>query len=230
MTKTNLLKILIISLLLIFGCSNKQKNTEVKREISTAQKIANAAGIKKWDSVNSLAFTFNVKIGKKEIHRSWYWEPKNDIVKFYSAGRKDSTVFSHNQIGKNSSPEIIKRDKQFINDSYWLLFPFHLIWDKNVDISVSDSFSKLPIGKRQAVKVIVKYSADKGYTPNDVYDLYLDDNYKIIEWAYHKNNSPVPNRVTKWIDYKQIGGLNLSLNRPGKDDNFKVWFTDVTVK
>ena len=127
-------------------------------------------------------------------------------------------------------PEILKRDKQFINDSYWLLFPFHLVWDKDVDINLSDSFSALPIGKGEAVKLVVKYTSGKGYTPNDKYELYLGDDYKIIEWAYHKNDSPKPNRITKWEDYKKIGPLTLSLNRPGKDDNFRVWFTNVEIK
>jgi len=230
MFKVNLLKIIIINLLLICGCSNKQKTADVKKTISISQKIANASGFKKWDSVNSLTFTFNVKIGDRQIHRSWYWDPKNNVVKFYTEDKKDSTVFSHGKIGATSSPEILKRDKQFINDSYWLLFPFHLVWDKDVDITLADSFSSLPIGKGQAAKVIVKYKSDKGYTPNDIYDMYLDNDYKIIEWAYHKNNSPTPNRVTKWEDYKKIGPLILSLNRPGKDDSFKVWFTNVEVK
>ncbi len=230
MKRINLLKLLIISLLFVYGCSNTGKKIFTKKIESISQVIADSSGFKKWDTVNSLAFTFNVKIGEKQIHRSWYWEPKNDIVKFYSNDKKDSTVFSHKKISKNSASDLLKKDKQFINDSYWLLFPFHLVWDKNVDITLSDSFAPLPIGKGQAVKIVVKYTSDEGYTPNDRYELYIGDDYRIIEWAYHKNDSPKPNRITKWEDYKKIGQLTLSLNRPGKDDSFRVWFTNVEIK
>ncbi len=224
-------KILILCLLLFAGCrNNTQKKHPVKKQISIAQKIAGAAGLSNWNNVNSIAFTFNVKIGDKQIHRTWYWEPKNDIIKFYLPNKKDSTVFSQAKTDKSSSPEIIKRDKQFINDSYWLLFPFHLVWDNNVSITLQKNLSASPIGGKQAGEVVVKYTADKGYTPNDKYILYIDGNNNIIEWAYYKNSSSTPSRVTKWKDYKKFGPLTISLNRPGENDNFRVWFTNVEVK
>lgn len=230
MSKNYLIKFLIINLLFIFGCKDASEKIISHKQISTARQIANASGFSEWEKVNSIAFTFNVKVGNRQIHRSWFWEPKKDIVTFYSQNKKDSTVFSHGKISINSLPEILKLDKQFINDSYWLLFPFHLVWDDNVDITFPDSFSRLPIGKGQALKVVVKYTSDKGYTPNDIYDLYIGNDYKIIEWAYHNNGSITPNRVTKWEDYKKIGHLTLSLNRPSKDNTFRVWFTNVEVK
>jgi hypothetical protein len=30
-------------------------------------------------------------------------------------------------------------DKMFINDQYWFLFPFHLVWDSMITVSVKEN-------------------------------------------------------------------------------------------
>jgi hypothetical protein len=78
--------------------------------------------------------------------------------------------------------------------------------------------------------VVVTYPATGGYTPGDVYDLYLDDDYRLIQWVYRHGGSEKPTRISTWNDHRKVGPLTLSLNHQGEDQNFRVWFTNVGVK
>ena len=86
-----------------------------------------------------------------------------------------------------------------------------------------------PLEKVSATEVVVRYVSGKGYTPDDVYKLYVDDNMQVREWSYLKGGREPPARITTWSDYQSIGGMDLSLLREGRG-GFKVWFTDVRVE
>jgi len=227
----NLLLFMFFAVLFLFGCSNQNSNKKPaeQKELTVAEKIANIYGASSFGKVNSITFTFNVQKGKKQVHRSWYWEPKTGLVKFLSYGKEKPFTYFRKQLSENPTGELKSIDAKFINDQYWLLFPLHLVLDKNVKVSLDKGLYKLPIGEGETKRAIVEYSGGEGYTPNDRYELYLDDNYKIVQWIYRRNNSPTPTRLTKWVDYKHIGPLYLSLDRPGKDKSFRVWFTNVEV-
>jgi len=228
----SLLLFLLFTVLLLSGCSNQNQNNKPaeQKELTVAEKIANVYGAKSFDKVNSIKFTFNVQKGEKQVHRSWYWEPKTGLVKFLLYGKEKPFTYFRKQIAENPTDELKGIDAKFINDQYWLLFPIHLVLDKNVKVNLDKGLHKLPIGEGETKRAIVEYSGGEGYTPNDKYELYLDDNFKIVQWIYRRNNSPTPTRLTKWEKYKKVGLLYLSLNRPGKDKSFRVWFTDVEVK
>ncbi len=230
--KKNTYLFILLAGLLLSGCKKQTPTNKPaeQKELTVAEKIANVYGAASFDKVNSIKFTFNVQKGKKQVHRSWYWEPKTGLVKFLSYNKEKPFTYFRKQLSENPTDELKSIDSKFINDQYWLLFPLHLVLDKNVNVSLDKGMFKLPIGEGETKRVIVEYSGGKGYTPNDKYELYIDNNYKIVQWIYRRNNSPTPTRLTKWEDYKQVGPLYLSLNRPGKDGSFRVWFTDVEVK
>ena len=64
--------------LLAFGCAGWTHSNST----SPRDRLADAYGIKNFDQVEELRYTFNVKIGDKVISRSWSWEPKTDRVTF----------------------------------------------------------------------------------------------------------------------------------------------------
>ncbi len=232
---SNLIPLIYILILTLTTCSERKEQNSVTterpaKELTVAQKIANVYGTGSFDKVNSIKFTFNVQKGEKQVHRTWFWEPKTGLVKFLSYGKDKPFTYLRNQLSENPTDELKNIDAKFINDQYWLLFPLHLVMDENVSVKLEPGLHKLPIGEGQARLVTVEYSGNKGYTPNDRYELYIDDNYKIVQWIYRRNNSPTPTRLTKWENYNKIGPLYLSLNRPGKDGSFRVWFTGVGVK
>ena len=85
------------------------------------------------------------------------------------------------------------------------------------------------MGAGKARCVVVTYPATGGYTPGDVYDLILDDQYRLMQWVYRRGGSEKPTQISTWEDHRKVGPLAVSLNHQGEDQNFQVWFTTVGV-
>ena len=198
-------------------------------EADIRQKVAEAYGIQSFGQIEQMRYTFNVQAGDKHVSRSWIWQPKTDEVIFTAGSEAQPVTYNRKKISAATPDNLRKIDGRFINDNYWLLFPIHMAWDHQAKVDEVGR-QDLPIGSGKASCLVVSYPPEGGYTPGDVYDLFLDDNFRIIQWIYRKGGSKVPTRVAAWDDYRQVGPLVLSLNRPGADKNFRVWFTNVAVK
>jgi hypothetical protein len=105
-----------------------------------------------------------------------------------------------------------------------------LYWDQSATVTVDEAPLNLPIGTGQAKRLTVRYPANEGYTPGDVYELFVDSSDRIVQWIYRKGGDPKPTRITTWEDYKKVGPLTLSLDHNSHDGAFRVWFTDVAVR
>lgn len=183
--------------------------------------IARAYGIDRFKKIKKISYTFNVKFGEKEIHRRWTWYPKTDDVVFVDLDIK---------YPRDNIPEELKAtDHSFINDNYWLLFPFHLVWDSDVKFEEVPGKQPSPIKKEMLNKLIVEYINDKGYTPNDIYELYYDDDFMIREWVYRKGGSEENPRAATWESNNKYGGIMISENHTG-ENNFRLWFSDIEVE
>ncbi|NIP37997.1 MAG: hypothetical protein GWO07_02945 [Candidatus Dadabacteria bacterium] len=147
----------------------------------SAKNIADVYGIGEFKKVVKVSYTFNVHINGKDIQRKWIWYPKTGHVVFVN----DNAKYRRSSI----TDELKNTDHKFINDNYWLLFPFHLIWDDDVEFIESTSKQSSPINKESLNKLTVKYVNDAGYTPNDIYELYYDDDYIIKEWVFRPGGS-----------------------------------------
>jgi hypothetical protein len=223
-----LLKTLLIAVLLIGFSACAGHNTET-RQMTLRERIGNAYGIHYFSQVEQIQYTFNVKIGEKQVRRFWIWEPKLDRVTFKGMDYQKAVTYNRHEIDTSSSSELRKVDAWFINDNYWLLFPFHIAWD--TDIKIEDTGREtLPLGGGKARSVVITFPAAGGYTPGDVYQIFLDDNDRLIQWIYRRGGSEKPSRVTTWENYRQAGPLVLSLNHQAEDDSFRIWFTGVGVK
>jgi hypothetical protein len=121
-------KLLLITALtgLCLSCKQKQEtsteNEITETEISVAEKIANAHGFENWKNVSEISFTF---FG----NRSWTWQPKTNNIKLIT--KNDTITYNRKHIDST----ITKYDRGFINDKFWLLIPFQLVWDKGTTIS-----------------------------------------------------------------------------------------------
>jgi hypothetical protein len=104
------------------------------------------------------------------------------------------------------------------------------LWDGSASVRADDAPANLPIGTGKARRIVVGYPANEGYTPGDVYELFVNDSDRIVQWVYRKGGDPKPTRITTWEDYRKVGPLNISLNHQGPDASFRVWFTDVAVR
>ncbi len=194
--------------------------------------IARGSGVSEFAQIEEIAYTFHVKLPDREVSRSWLWAPAADRVTFRPAGgAAEELTWERGLLSSGSASERARAaDPLFVNDNYWLLFPLRLTWDLAARISEDPAPAALPIGQGRARRVVVAYPADEGYTPGDVYELFLDPEGRILQWVYRKGGEPRPTRVTTWEDWREVGPLRLSLDRRGADGVFRVWFTGVAVR
>lgn len=219
---------LLITLLIavISACAGTKKES---RDQTLRRNIAQAYGFQYFNQVEKIQYTFNVKKGETQISRFWIWEPKANQVSFKATDSRETVTYNRNDLSDSSPTNLRNIDAWFINDSYWLLFPFHVVWDSQTIVE-DVGRKKLPMGEGKARCVIVSYPATGGYTPGDAYDLFLDDDYRLTQWVYRHAGSETPTRIATWEEHRSLGPLTVSLNHQGDDPNFRVWFTTVGVK
>jgi hypothetical protein len=212
-------------LLLIAGSSAAQDKPDVRKQ------IADAYGFSSWSQVEQIRYTFNVEAGKVKLARTWIWEPKADRVTFEGKDKEGKPLkvsYTHAQM----TPDIVKNiDPDFINDQYWLVFPFHLVWDTSA--TVEDKGQSKPLaGRGLARKVTISYPKQGGYTPGDSYDLFVDANNHAVAWTHHEGGTPKPSLTTSWVDYKKAGPLVIALDHRGTEEGkpIRIFFTDVAVR
>ncbi|OBX22641.1 MULTISPECIES: hypothetical protein [Bizionia] len=219
--------ILIFSVLLFIQSCKPDKNTESteaidEKTLTTSEKIAQAYGVENWDSVNTITFAFNVQKDSTLFKRSWKWSPKTNDITLITAN--DTIRYNRNQMDST----FVNADKAFINDKFWLLAPFNLVWDSGT--TISEPIEEMaPISKKMLNKITTTYSNDGGYTPGDAYDFYYNNNYLIEEWVYRKGNAKEPSMMSTWENNKDFKGVLVSLSHKKTDDNWELFFDDVSI-
>ncbi len=222
--KNILALVVYVITLFVFSSFAQTKN-------SFAEKVADAYGFNNFKNVKSISFTFNVKTKDKTFVRNWYWEPATNKVTYKGPGKDGKEMSYTYTTGSINKSDSIKSfvDARFINDQYWLLFPFHLIWDKKAEISNAGT-RPYPISKKNSRCLIVKYPPSAGgYTPGDIFELYIGKDNLIHEWVYRAGGKK-DGRAMTWEGYKNFHGLNISTIHNVADKKFKLWFSDIKVE
>jgi len=229
---TRLFTILSLFIILV-SCKTETKNAETisetiseeKKELTIADHIAKAHGFDNWKNINEIKFTFNVDRGENHFERTWKWQPKENYV--VSMVSKDSiTMYNRSE---TLAPNFVAVDKGFINDKYWLLVPFQLIWDEGTTIS-EPTKEEAPISKTELNKITLTYGNEGGYTPGDAYDIFYDDDYMIREWVFREGNSETPSMTTTFENYEDFNGIKIAKDHKMADGNFNLYFSNIKVK
>jgi hypothetical protein len=120
-------------------------------------------------------------------------------------------------------------DQSFINDKFWLLVPFQLVWDSGTTISkpIKDA---APISKTEMNKITLTYVSEGGYTPGDAYDLYYGDDFIINEWVFRKGNSEEPTMTTTFENYEVFKGVKIAKTHKTAEGNFHLYFSNISIK
>jgi len=199
--------------------------------------IAKAYGLDSYDQIEAIRYTWNGEIpGVFKLSHKWEWEPKSGKVSYQGTdkdGKPVQVTYDRSQL--SSQPDAVKTQVEpaFVNDNYWLLFPFHAYWDKSATIT-DQGTKKLPIGAGSATLVSVKYPAEVGgYTPGDRWDLYIGKDHRVQAMVYHRGGDRKPSLVTAtWTGYKKAGPLLVSSEHRGTADGkaLHISITDVAVK
>ena len=176
------IRLLALGMLLILPAT-----ADAQQRSPILDKLAKTYGLEAFGQIEAIRYTLNAESPKFNVSRSWIWEPKTDQVSFEGkdkSGKPVKVAYLRSQL--SSQPDNVRNDidQRFVNDNYWLLLPFHFSWDTNA--AVDDAgVQKLPLGNGSAEKVVVKYPSAGGYSPGDVWELYVGSDGRVEELAYH---------------------------------------------
>lgn len=191
-------------------------------EDNLPMKVAKAYGFENFDNVNSIAYTWNVQAGPEVRTRDWKWNIKERTV--YYADQDTSYTYSLDL----PQEEMPKADGGFVNDKYWLMFPFQLAWDSGYNYLVEENVPA-PISGESSTKLIIIYNQEDGYTPGDAYDLYLDENHMIKEWVFRRGNG-IEGRAMTWENEQDYNGLKFATEHKNDEGMRFIWFTNIEVE
>ena len=221
---------LFLGVLLLAGTSLAQTRPPI------AEQLAKTYGLDSFGQIEAIRYTFNVQFPGVNISHSWVWEPKTGKVSYEGKDKEGKPVkvtYLRSQL--NSQPANVKDEIEpaFVNDQYWLVFPFHVYWDTSADVQ-DLGMQKLPLGKGSARRVVVKYPMEAGgYTPGDTWELFVGPDGRVKEFIYRRGGTKKPGVViATWAGYKKAGPLLISTEHRGTADGkpLHLFFSDVSVK
>jgi hypothetical protein len=198
------------------------------------EQIAKTYGLDSFGQIEAIRYTWNLETPAIKLSRTWEWSPKADKIS-YEGKDKDGNLVkaSYQRSQLSSQSDAIKNDidPAFANDQYWLLLPFHVVWDGAT--VTDDGPQKLPLGHGSAERVVFKYPSEGGYQPGDTWDFYIGADKRIQEIVYHRGGPKPPHLVTAtYTDYKKAGPLLIAMDHNGIVDGkpLHLWISDVSVK
>lgn len=210
----------IIGLFIFAGCAAPQENGN---EQSLPMQVAEAYGFEDAEKLESIKYTWNVQVDSATVRsRNWEWDLKSDKVHY--SGLDTTLEYSINK--RDTALNAI--DRNFVNDKYWLLFPFQLAWDTGYEYEVLPD-QAAPISGENSTKLTILYNDRDGYTPGDAYDLYLDEENMIREWVFRRGNGK-EGRAMTWENVEDFGGIKIALDHKDEAGNTIIWFSDVIVR
>ena len=217
----NILTVLLL-LGITIGCSTNSSDNDQKAEkLSEIEMIAAVYGISNFDKIKRLQYTFNVaRNDTLLVARAWVWHKETGDITMVK--EQDTVKYNLTDV----TEDLKKVDHSFINDKYWLMFPFQLVWDENMTYTNRGS-NKAPISGEQMTKLTIQYGNEGGYTPGDAYDLYLDENWIIREWEFRKSGKDSPGSAITWAGYTDFNGIKVATDHLNKNSGLRIYFTDI---
>lgn len=228
-SRVSIIRLLIFAVVVLAATSWAQTPSPI------AEKIAKTYGLDSWDQIEAIRYTFNLDLPGLKLAHAWEWEPKTGKVSYEGKDKDGKPVkVSYVRSDVASQSEAVKNEVEpaFVNDNYWLLFPFHANWDTSATIT-DQGQHKLPAGSGSANLVSVKYPSEGGYTPGDTWDLYVGKDNRVEYFVYHRGGPKKPSLVkATWAGYKKAGPLLVSTEHRGTADGkpVHIFFSDVAVK
>jgi len=222
---------------LFLGILMLAPNSWAQQRAPILEQIVKAYGIDSYGQIEAIRYTWNGEItGLFKAAHIWEWEPKTGKITYEGKDKEGKPVkVSYDSSHLNSQSDQVKNEVEpaFVNDNYWLLFPFHAYWDKSATVT-DQGMKKLPVGTGSAKLVSVKYPAEAGgYTPGDTWDLYVGKDNRVEYLVYHRGGDKKPSLVNaSWTGYKKAGPLLISTEHRGTADGkpLHIWISDVSVK
>lgn len=168
-------------------------NVGSKAEVLT-DKIQEAINQKAWDSTAAVSFTF---MGSHH----YLWDKKNNLVQVkwgdkkvvYNNKTMEGIAYDRDNILEDEAKTdaIVAANKNFNNDSFWLIAPFKLR-----DTGTTRS---IVITDNKEALMVTYFSG--GDTPGDSYLWLVDENYVPTAWRMWVSIIPVGGIETSWENW-----------------------------
>jgi hypothetical protein len=234
MTKSgrcSMIRFVAVAVLVLVASSWAQQRAPI------LEQIAKTYGIDSYGQIEGIRYTWNGEIpGLFKVSHAWEWEPKTGKISYEGKdkdGKPVKVTYDGSQLGSQSEQVKNEIEPAFVNDNYWLLFPFHAYWDTSATVT-DEGTKKLPVGPGLATLVSVKYPAEAGgYTPGDTWELYVGKDHRVQAMVYRRGGDKKPSLViASWTGYKKAGPLLISTEHRGTADGkpLHISITDVAVK
>ena len=224
------IRCLFLGVLLLAGCSRAPTRSPI------AEQLAKTYGLDSFGQIEAIRYTFNVQFPGVNVARSWVWQPKTGQVSYEGKdkdGKLVKATYVRSQLKRQPANVKDEIEPAFVNDQYWLVFPFHAYWDSSADVQ-DLGVQKLPLGKGSARRVAVKYPPEAGGdAPGDTWELFVGSDGRVEEFIYHRGGPVKPSVViATWAGYKKAGPLLISTDHRGTADGkpARIFFTNVAVK
>jgi hypothetical protein len=230
LNRLDVIRLLAFGTLLILSTSSG-----AQQRPPIAEQMAKTYGLDSFGQIEAIRYTFNAQFPGVNLSRSWEWRPKTDTVSYEGKDKEGKPIkvnYQRSQLTSQSDAVKNEIDPSFINDQYWLLFPFHVVWDGSPSVT-DEGMQKLPLAKTSAERVVVKYPSDGGYTPGDTWELYVGADKRVKEFIYHRGGPKKPSVViATWAGYKKAGPLLFSTDHRGTADGkpLRISFSNVAVQ
>ena len=167
---------------------------------------------------------------------SWEWEPKTGKISYEGTDKDGKPVkVTYLQSQLNSQPDDVKNkvEPAFVNDNYWLLFPFHAYWDTSATVT-DQGMQKLPMGTGSAKLVV-------GEVSRGGWRLHARGHLGTLRRQRQPGRAIClpPRRaqeaelvIATWTGYKKAGPLLFSTEHRGTADGkpLHIFISDVAVK
>ncbi len=221
--------------LLLCGVLILAPNSWAQERPPILEQIAKTYGIDSFGKVDAIRYTWNGRWPGMNISHSWVWEPKTNRVSCEGKDKDGKPVkVTYVRSELSSQSDVVKNevDPAFLNDNYWLLFPFHAYWDTSATVT-DQGMHKLPMGNGSDELVVVKYPKEGGYTPGDTWELYVGKDNRVEYLVFHHGGPSKPSVViATWVGYKKAGPLLISTEHRGTADGMPmhIFITDISVK
>src|SRR5260370_14460577 len=128
MSRLDVIRLLAFTTLLMLPATSRAQQSP-----PIAEQIAKTYGLDSFGQIEAIRYSWNAEFpGGHTLSNKWEWSPKTNTVSYEGkdkAGNPVKVTYQRSQL--DSQSDVVKKevDPAFANDQYWVLLPFHRLWD-----------------------------------------------------------------------------------------------------
>lgn len=192
-----------------------QEGSDLLATLLADKSMQAMGGRKSWDNTRFIKWNFFGR--RNHIWDKWTGDvrievPENELTILMNINTKEGKAMKGEQEVTDSLDFYLQRGyEMWVNDAYWLVMPYKLK-DSGVTLKYLREDTTMTGDRADVISLSFE---DVGVTPENVYEVWVDTDSKLVtQWAYYTDSTSLePRFVTPWADYKKYGDIMLSGNR-----------------